>query len=121
MLELVHSDVCGPLKVKSYGGASYFVTFIDDYSRKLWVYALKTKDHVLEKFKEYHALVERQSGKKLKCIRSDNGGEYCGPFDAYCRQHGIRHEKTPPKTPQLNGLVERMNRTLMERVRCMLS
>ncbi|RDX89868.1 hypothetical protein CR513_28338, partial [Mucuna pruriens] len=121
LLELVHSDVCGPLKVKSFSGALYFVTFIDDCSRKLWVYVLKTKDQVLEKFKQFQALVERQSGKKVKCICSDNGGEYCGPFDVYYRQQGIRHEKTPPKTPQLNGLVERMNRTLIERVRCMLS
>ncbi|MCI81768.1 retrovirus-related pol polyprotein from transposon tnt 1-94, partial [Trifolium medium] len=63
------------------------------------VYALKTKDQVLEKFKEFHALVKRQTGKKLKCVRSDNGGEHCGPFDVYCKQQGIAHEKTPPKTP----------------------
>ncbi|KAL6314361.1 hypothetical protein AAG906_021191 [Vitis piasezkii] len=93
----------------------------DDHSRKIWVYTLKTKDQVLDVFKQFHALVERQSGEKLKCIRTDNGGEYSGPFDEYCRQHGIRHQKTPPKTPQLNGLVERMNRTLVERVRCLLS
>ena len=117
----MHSDVCGPLKVKSFSGALYFVTFIDDCSRKLWVYALQRKDQVLEKFKQFQALVERQSSKKLKCIRTDNGGEYCGPFDVYCEQQGIAHEKTPPKTPQLNGLAERMNRTLLERVRCMLS
>ncbi|RDY10271.1 hypothetical protein CR513_05239, partial [Mucuna pruriens] len=78
------------------------------------VYVLKTKDQVLEKFKQFQALVERQSGKKVKCIRSNNGGEYCGPFD------GIRHEKTPPKTPQLNDLAERMNKTLIEKVRHML-
>ena len=58
--------------MKSFGGALYFVTFIDDYSRKLWVYALKSKDQVLEKFKEFHASVERQSGKKLKCIRTES-------------------------------------------------
>ncbi|GKB48827.1 putative RNA-directed DNA polymerase, partial [Tanacetum coccineum] len=84
----------------------------------------------------FHALVERQTEKKLKCIRTDNGGEYIIPFDAYCREHGIQHQKTPPKTPQehgiqhqktppktpqLNGLAERMNRTLVERVRCLLS
>ncbi|KAK8936121.1 hypothetical protein KSP39_PZI013254 [Platanthera zijinensis] len=120
-LELVHTDVCGPLKVQTRGGASYFVTFIDDHSRKLWVYAIKTKDQVLDTFRRFHAEVERQSGKRLKCIRSDNGGEYIGPFDEYCRDHGIRHEKTPPKTPQLNGVAERMNRTLMERIQCMLS
>ncbi|GJR54988.1 putative RNA-directed DNA polymerase [Tanacetum coccineum] len=121
ILDLVHSDVCGPMKTKTLGGCSYFVTFIDDHSRKVWVYTLKTKDQVLDVFKQFHALVERQTGKKLKCIRSDNGGEYIGPFDAYCREHGIQHQKTPPKTPQLNGLAERMNRTLVERVRCLLS
>ncbi|RDX75394.1 hypothetical protein CR513_44725, partial [Mucuna pruriens] len=72
-LELVHSDVCGPLKVKSFSGALYFLTFIDDCSRKLWVYTLKSKDQVLEKFKHFHALVERQSGKKVKCIHFDDG------------------------------------------------
>ena len=70
---------------------------------------------------EFHALVERETGKKLKCLRSDNGGEYRGLFEAYCRTHGIKLEKTPPKTPQLNGVAERMNRTIVEKVRCMLS
>ncbi|KAL4559836.1 hypothetical protein LXL04_031982 [Taraxacum kok-saghyz] len=121
ILDLIHSDVCGPMKTRTIGGCLYFVTFIDDHSRKVWVYTLKTKDQVLEKFKQFHALVERQTGKKLKCIRTDNGGEYIGPFDAYCREHGIRHQKSPPKTPQLNGLAERMNRTLNERVTCLLS
>ncbi|GJT05141.1 putative RNA-directed DNA polymerase [Tanacetum coccineum] len=93
ILDLVHSDVCGPMKTKTLGGCSYFVTFIDDHSRK----------------------------RKTKCIRTDNRGEYIGPFDAYCREHGIQHQKTPPKIPQLNGLAERMNRTLVERVRCLLS
>ncbi|GKC25657.1 putative RNA-directed DNA polymerase, partial [Tanacetum coccineum] len=69
----------------------------------------------------FHALVERQTVKKLKCIQTDNGGEYIGPFDAYCREHRIQHQKTPLKTPQLNGLEERMHRTLVERVRCLLS
>ncbi|RDX87202.1 hypothetical protein CR513_31358, partial [Mucuna pruriens] len=94
LLELVHSDVCGPLK-------DVLVLYFE--------------------VKGPSALVERQSGKKVKCIRSDNGGEYYETFDVYCKQQGIKHEKTSPKTPQLNGLVERMNRTLIERVRCMLS
>jgi len=89
LLQFVHFDSCGPLKVKSFNGALYFVTFVDDYSKKLWVYALQRKDEVLEKFKQFHALVERQSGKKLKCIRIDIGGQYCRPFDAYCKQHDI--------------------------------
>lgn len=81
VLELVHSDVCGPLKVRSLGGALYFVTFIDDYSRKVWVYTLKTKDQVLDVFKQFHALIERQTWKTLKCILTDNGGEYRGQFE----------------------------------------
>ena len=65
---------------------------------------------MLDVFKQFQALSERQTGKKLKCIHTDNGGEYIGPFDNYCKSQGIRHQKTPSKTPQLNGLAERMNR-----------
>ena len=121
VLELIHSDVCGPLKVRSFGGVLYFVTFIDDHSRKLWVHVLKSKDQVLDAFKEYQASVKRETRKKLKCICTNNGGEYCGPFDAYCRKQGIMHQKTPLKTPQLNGLAEKINRTLMKRIRCVLT
>ena len=89
---------------KSLGDARYFVTFINDHFRKVWVYPLKMKDPVLQTFKEFHASIERETGRKLKCLRLDNGGEYKGPFEAYCKAHGIRHKKVPPKTPQLNGL-----------------
>jgi len=82
VLELVHTNVCAPSK-KSLGGAYYFVTFIDDHSRRVWVYLLKTKDQLLSAFKEFHALVECETRKKLKCLKVDNGGEYRGPFDAY--------------------------------------
>jgi len=109
------------MKTKTFGGGLYFVTFNDDHSRKLWVYVLKTKDQMFGVFKQFQASVERETGKKLKCVRTNNGGEYCGPFDEYCRQQDIRHQKTPPKTPQLNCLAEKMNMTLMERVRCLLS
>ncbi|CAH9074170.1 unnamed protein product [Cuscuta europaea] len=122
LLSLVHSDVCGPFEVESIGGSRYFLTFIDDASRKVWVYFLTTKDRVFESFKTFHVLVERETGKKLKCLRSDNGGEYTSKaFDAYCREYGIRHEKSVPRTPQHNGVAERMNRTIMERVRSMLN
>jgi hypothetical protein len=121
ILDLVHSDVCDPMKTRTLGGCLYFVTFIDDHSRKLWVYTLKRKDQVLDVFKQFQASVERQTGKKLRCIRTNNKGEYLGPFDEYCKQQGIWHQMTPLKTPQLNGLTERMNKTLVERVRCLLS
>ena len=62
----------------------------------------------------------REIGEKIKCIRIDNGGEYCEPFDEYGRNHDIQHQKTPPKILQLNGIAERLNRTLVEKVRCLL-
>ena len=89
------------------GGALYCVTFIDDHSRKVWAYALKSKDQVLDVFKDFHVKVERQIGKQLKSVRVDNGGEYWGSFQQYCRSHDIRLDKMIPKTPQQNGVVER--------------
>ena len=76
---------------------------------------------MLDVFKQFQASVEREIGMKLKCVRTDNGGEYSKSFDEYCRQQDIQHHKTPPKTPQLNDFAERMNRTLIERVRSLLS
>ncbi|CAA0840499.1 Unknown protein [Striga hermonthica] len=90
----------------------------DERTVELWHNRLS---HMSEKGLTVLAKKNLLPGVKLKCIRIDNGGEYCGPFDEYCRQQGIRHQKTPPKTPQLNGLAERMNRTLVERLRCLLS
>ena len=75
---------------------------------------MKSNDQVLEVFKQFHAMVEREIGVTLKCIRTDNGGEYLGPFDAYCRNKGIRYEKITPKTLQLNSVAERMNCTIVE-------
>ena len=120
-LELIHSDVCGPMEVESLGGNKYFVTFIDDASRKTWVYLLQAKSQVFQCFQQFHAMVERETGKQLKCLRTDNGGEYISKeFRDYCSKYGIRHEKTVPGTPQHNGVAERMNRTIVEKVRCML-
>ncbi|GAA0152202.1 hypothetical protein LIER_10741 [Lithospermum erythrorhizon] len=121
ILELMYSDVCGPMKVKTMGGNSYFIRYIDDYSRKVSIFALKTKDQVCETFKYLHQLVERETKNILKCIRIDNGGEYIGDFDRYCKSKGIRHEQSVPKIPQHNGVAERMNRTIVEKIRCMLS
>ncbi|GJZ97609.1 retrovirus-related pol polyprotein from transposon TNT 1-94 [Tanacetum coccineum] len=121
VLELVHSDVW-QAPVQSLGGAKYFVSFIDDYSRRCWVYPIKKKSDVFEVFKVYKARVELDSGKKIKCLRTDNGGEYTGDeFDTFCRQEGIKRQFTTAYTPQQNGVAERMNRTLLERARAMLA
>ncbi|GJR08587.1 retrovirus-related pol polyprotein from transposon TNT 1-94 [Tanacetum coccineum] len=121
VLELVHSDVW-QAPVLSLGGAKYFVSFIDDYSRRCWVYPIKKKSDVFEVFKVYKARVELDSGKKIKCLRTDNRGEYTGEeFDTFCRQEIIKRQFTTAYTPQQNGVAERMNRTLLERARAMLA
>ncbi|KAH9651791.1 hypothetical protein KPL70_026888 [Citrus sinensis] len=120
ILDLIHSDVWESPDI-SMGGAKYMVTFIDDYSRRCWVYPIKKKSDVFTVFKEYKARVERESGKKIKCLKTDNGGEYTdGEFLAFCKQEGIQRQFTVAYTPQQNGVVERMNRTLSERIRAML-
>ena len=121
VLGLVHSDVCGKLSTLSLGGASYFLTFVDDRSHYTWVYVLKHMSEVLQKFKEWKALVETSSGHQLKTLRTDNGGEYCSEeFEKFCEK-GVRHERTVPKTPEQNGVAERMNRTLIETIRSMIA
>ena len=108
LLELVHTDVCF-VDTKSHSSGQYFVTFIGDHTRKLWAYVLKTKDLVLSVFKELHARVERETDRKLKGVRADNGGEYRGKFEEYCRSKGIQLEYIVPKTLERNGLAERIN------------
>ena len=103
----------------------YFVTFIDDKSRHVWSYPIQRKSDVFNKFVEWKTMVENLSGRKvrkIKTLRSDNGGEYTSTeFVQYLKKEGIRHEFTVPKTPEQNGVAERMNRTLLEVVRSMLS
>ena len=114
-LELVHIDVAGPMKMESLGGARYFVTFIDDYSRCVTVYPIAHKSEVLDKFKEWEAAVTNQVDYKIKTLRTDNGGEYMSAeFQNFLKEKGIHHETTVPHSPQQNGIAERMNRTLQE-------
>jgi transposase InsO family protein len=121
ILELVHSDVCGPMKQESFGGARYFLTFIDDKTRKTFVYFLKSKNEVFKKFQEFKVFAENQIGKRIKALRSDNGGEYIShAFDKYLKSNGIRHQTTIAYTPEQNGVAERANRTIVERARSML-
>uniref|UniRef100_A0A2N9HUM1 Integrase catalytic domain-containing protein n=1 Tax=Fagus sylvatica TaxID=28930 RepID=A0A2N9HUM1_FAGSY len=117
-LDYVHSDIWGPVRVSSKGGAQYFMSFIDDYSRKVWVYFLKNKFDAFATFKKWKAKVENHTGRKLNCLRTDNGTEYRdGEFLKFCEEHGIKRHFTVQKTPQQNGVTERLNRTITETAR----
>ncbi|MCO5597368.1 hypothetical protein L7F22_051444 [Adiantum nelumboides] len=120
-LQLVHSDVCGPMRTPSVGNSLYFVTFIDDFSRFCWVYPLKAKSDVFAVFQHYVSMVENETGCKVQTLRTDRGGEYMsGAFKDFLGKKGIKHQCTMPYTPQQNGVAERKNRSLMEMARCML-
>ncbi|GJS44471.1 retrotransposon protein, putative, ty1-copia subclass [Tanacetum coccineum] len=122
LLGIIHTDVCGPLRHVSRQGASYFITFTDDYSRYGYVYLLKHKHEVFETFKVFKSEVENQLGKSIKALRSDRGGEYISQeFKDYLKACGIVQQLTPPYTPQYNGVSERRNHTLLDMVRSMMN
>ena len=122
ILDYIHRDAWGPTKTASLGGKHYFVTFVDDFSRRVWVYTLRSKDEVFETFLVWKKMVENQTGRKIKVLRSNNGTEYRNDqFLIFCKKEGISRHFTVRDTPYQNGVAERMNRTLLEKVRCMLS
>ncbi|GJR72327.1 retrotransposon protein, putative, ty1-copia subclass [Tanacetum coccineum] len=122
LLGLIHNDVCGPFKIMSRQGASYFITFTDYFSRYGYVNLLKHKHEVFETFKVFQKEVENRLGKTIKSLRSDRGGEYMSQeFLDHLKDHGIIAHRTPPYTPQHNGVSERRNRTLLDMVRSMMS
>nr|GEV62252.1 retrotransposon protein, putative, Ty1-copia subclass [Tanacetum cinerariifolium] len=122
LLVLIHTDVCGPFKIMSRQGASYFVTFTDDFSRYGYAYLLKHKYEVFETFKVFQKKVENQLGKTIKSLRSNRKGEYMSQeFLDHLRDHGIIAHRTPPYTLQHNGVSKRRNKTILDMVRSMMS
>ncbi|KAJ9507131.1 hypothetical protein QJQ45_004864 [Haematococcus lacustris] len=121
VLDLVHTDVCGPFHVASVGGYSYVVTFLDEYSGLSLVECVKAKSDVPGVIISTVQWLETQSGRKLKALRSDNGTEYINQeVKAFLASKGIQHQRSAPYSPEQNGSAERLNRTLIEKVRCML-
>lgn len=121
LLDLVHTDVCGPTETQSLSGSRYFLTFVDSHSNRVWTYPIRLKSDVFGVFRSWKASVELETGRLLRTLRSDNGGEYTSrEFTSYLKECGVRHEFSVPKTPAQNGKAERLNRTLCESVRSML-
>ena len=121
-LDYIHSDLWGSPNVPpSLSKKQYFISFTDDYSRKVWLYFLRFKDEAFQSFVAWKKMVEVQSERKIKRLRTDNGLEFCNQsMDKLCRDSGIKRHKTCPYTPQQNGVSERMNRSIMDKVRSML-
>lgn len=121
VLEIIHSDVCGPITPQTYDGYRYFVTFIDDFSNFSVLYLIKGKDEVYDKFREFVSMVQAKFNEKISKLRCDNGGEYVSNnFKNFCRERGIILDYTVPYTPQQNGKAERKNRSLVERSRAII-
>lgn len=121
-LDLIHTDVCGPLQLPTPGGNRYILTLIDDHTRYSHIYLIKHKSDVREKMIEFVNMMKTQHGIVPKVIRSDRGGEYMdNELQKYFKANGMKTQLTVPKTPEQNGIAERKNRTLIEMTRCMLA
>ena len=130
-LELIHSDICGPMNVDSIGGSKCMQTFTDDFTRYVTAYFIKSKAEVLSKLKEYLSMMKNKTGSHVESLRiaqedkvsaqkrrSDNGGEYTScEFARFCKERGIPQEFSDPYTPEQNGVSERLNRTLIEKAK----
>ena len=87
ILDLIHSDICGPMSTPSLSRCLYYVIFIDDFSRKSWIYFLKAKNETFSKFLEFKDLIENQTRKHIRSLRTDNGGEFeSHRFDDFCKE-----------------------------------
>ena len=121
ILAVVHSDLCGPMQTVGLNGERYFVTFIDETCGRVSITLLRSKDGTLTAFKDYRARAEKKSGREIRALRTDGGGEYRNrEFEKFLIEAGIQHLVSPPYTPSQNGLAERMNRTIIEYARCIL-
>lgn len=122
ILEIVHTDVNGPITPVGYNEQRYFVSFIDDYSRHAAVCVIKNKSEVFDCFRTYVNRMQNQTGKRVKEIRCDRGREYLNrDFYNFAKENGIFLNPGPAYTHELNGTAERYNRTIMDRARCLMT
>lgn len=121
VLEIVHMDICGPMRSVSHSGTGYLIVFVNDKSRWCTVEFLKEKSEALNSFKKFKAQVERETDNQIQFLQSDNAEEFVSrDFENFLVEHGIQRCLTAPYTLQQNGVAERMNRTLVEMARCLL-
>ncbi|GKD90451.1 retrovirus-related pol polyprotein from transposon TNT 1-94, partial [Tanacetum coccineum] len=121
-LNLLHMDLCGPMRVASINGKKYILVIVDDYSRYTWTLFLRSKDETPEVLKDFLTMIQRNLQAQVITVRTDRGTEFLNKtLNAYFKEEGIEHQTSTPRTPEQNGVVERRNRTLVEAARTMLS
>ncbi|GJU54297.1 retrovirus-related pol polyprotein from transposon TNT 1-94 [Tanacetum coccineum] len=121
-LQILHMDLCGPMRVESFNGKKYVLVIVDDYSRYTWTHFLRSKDETPEVLIDFLKLVQRGLHAQVRTVRTDKGTEFLNKtLHAYFAQEGIEHQTSTARTPEQNGIVERRNRTLVEAARTMLS
>ncbi|GJY63694.1 retrovirus-related pol polyprotein from transposon TNT 1-94 [Tanacetum coccineum] len=121
-LNLLHMDLCGPMRVASINGKKYILVIIDDYSRYTWTLFLRSKDETPEVLKDFLTMIQRNLQALVISVRTDRGTEFLNKtLNAFFKEEGIEHQTSTPRTPEQNGVVERQNRTLVEAARTMLS
>ncbi|CAJ2637485.1 unnamed protein product [Trifolium pratense] len=121
-LQLLHMDLFGPSRTRSFGGNVYALVIVDDFSRYTWTLFLVQKSDAFKAFKKFAKQIQNEKSLKITSIRSDHGGEFQNAFfEEFCEEHGIFLNFSAPRTPQQNGVVERKNRSLIELARTMLS
>ncbi|GJZ91467.1 retrovirus-related pol polyprotein from transposon TNT 1-94, partial [Tanacetum coccineum] len=121
-LNLLHMDLCGPMRVASINRKKYILVIIDDYSRYTWTLFLRSKDETPEVLKDFLTMIQRNLQAPVISVRTDRGTEFLNKtLNAFFKEEGIEHQTSTPRTPEQNGVVERRNRTLVEAARTMLS
>ena len=120
LLERIHCDICGPLPT-CYGNFSYYILFIDDFSRFITLFLMKTRNDALSLFTQFQSAAEKFCKEKITILRVDNAPELTrGQMEAYRKSNGITYEKTVPDSPPQNGVAERTNLTICSMARAML-
>lgn len=120
-LEIVHTDLSGPARTRGFYGERYFMIFVDDFTRMMWIEFLNEKSKAFKKINIFKNRVENESGVKIKCLRLDRGGESTSrDFNMFCEENGTKRQLSSPTTPEQNGIVERRNKSVAEATTVML-
>ncbi|GJZ76664.1 retrovirus-related pol polyprotein from transposon TNT 1-94 [Tanacetum coccineum] len=121
-LNLLHMDLCGPMRVASINGKRYILVIVDDYSRYTWTLFLRSKDETPEALKDFLMMIQRNLQALVISVRTDRGIEFLNKtHNEFFKEEGIEHQTSTPRTPEQNDVVKRRNRTLVETARTMLS